>query len=45
MRHKSLSPRRPPALTEPRADLVEGVIGSGYRSEILYTSDEQRKVA
>jgi peptide-methionine (S)-S-oxide reductase len=28
-----------------RPDLGEGQVGSGYRSEIFYTSDEQRKVA
>jgi peptide-methionine (S)-S-oxide reductase len=28
-----------------RPDLGEGVVGSGYRSEIFYTSDEQRQVA
>ena len=28
-----------------RADLDERVVGSGYRSEIFYTSDEQRQVA
>ena len=28
-----------------RADLGEGLVGSGYRSEIFYTSEEQRKVA
>lgn len=28
-----------------RADLGERLVGSIYRSEILYTSDEQRKVA
>jgi peptide-methionine (S)-S-oxide reductase len=28
-----------------RADLDERVVGSGYRSEIFYTSDEQRKMA
>jgi peptide-methionine (S)-S-oxide reductase len=28
-----------------RPDLDERIVGSGYRSEIFYTSDEQRKVA
>jgi peptide-methionine (S)-S-oxide reductase len=28
-----------------RPDLGEGVVGSDYRSEIFYTSDEQRQVA
>jgi peptide-methionine (S)-S-oxide reductase len=28
-----------------RPDLGEGMVGSGYRSEIFYTSDEQRQVA
>ena len=28
-----------------RPDLGEGLVGSGYRSEIFYTSDEQRQVA
>ena len=28
-----------------RADLGERLVGSGYRSEIFYTSEEQRKVA
>jgi len=28
-----------------RPDLGEGLVGSGYRSEIFYTSDEQRPVA
>ena len=28
-----------------RPDLGEEVVGSGYRSEIFYTSDEQRQVA
>jgi peptide-methionine (S)-S-oxide reductase len=28
-----------------RRDLDECVVGSGYRSEIFYTSDEQRQVA
>jgi peptide-methionine (S)-S-oxide reductase len=28
-----------------RPDLGEGVVGSDYRSEIFYTSDEQRRVA
>jgi peptide-methionine (S)-S-oxide reductase len=28
-----------------RADLGEGLVGSSYRSEIFYTTDEQRKVA
>lgn len=28
-----------------RADLDEGVVGSIYRSEIFYTSEEQRRVA
>jgi peptide-methionine (S)-S-oxide reductase len=28
-----------------RPDLGEGVVGSSYRSEIFYTSDEQRQVA
>ena len=28
-----------------RADLDERIVGSGYRSEIFYMSDEQRKVA
>ena len=28
-----------------RADLGEGSVGSDYRSEIFYTSDEQRQVA
>ena len=28
-----------------RADLAEDLVGSIYRSEIFYTSDEQRKVA
>ncbi len=28
-----------------RPDLGEEVVGSGYRSEIFYTSDEQRRVA
>ena len=28
-----------------RADLDEGVVGSMYRSEIFYTSEEQRRVA
>ena len=28
-----------------RADLGEGLVGSGYRSEIFCTSEEQRKVA
>ena len=28
-----------------RPDLGEGLVGSGYRSEIFYTSEEQRKVA
>ena len=28
-----------------RPDLDEGIVGSGHRSEIFYTSDEQRKVA
>jgi peptide-methionine (S)-S-oxide reductase len=28
-----------------RADLGERVVGSSYRSEIFYTSDEQRRVA
>ena len=28
-----------------RPDLGEGLVGSDYRSEIFYTSDEQRQVA
>ena len=28
-----------------RHDLGEGVVGSSYRSEIFYTSDEQRQIA
>ncbi len=28
-----------------RPDLGEGAVGSGYRSEIFYTSDEQRRIA
>jgi peptide-methionine (S)-S-oxide reductase len=28
-----------------RPDLDEGIVGSGYRSEIFYANDEQRKVA
>ena len=28
-----------------RPDLGEGLVGSGYRSEIFYTSDEQRQAA
>ena len=28
-----------------RPDLDESIVGSGHRSEIFYTSDEQRKVA
>jgi peptide-methionine (S)-S-oxide reductase len=28
-----------------RPDLGEALVGSGYRSEIFYTSDEQRRVA
>jgi peptide-methionine (S)-S-oxide reductase len=28
-----------------RADLDEGLVGSSYRSEIFYTSEQQRKVA
>ena len=28
-----------------RPDLGEGVVGSDYRSEIFYTSDEQRRIA
>jgi peptide-methionine (S)-S-oxide reductase len=28
-----------------RPDLGEGLVGSSYRSEIFYTSDEQRRVA
>jgi peptide-methionine (S)-S-oxide reductase len=28
-----------------RPDLAEGLVGSDYRSEIFYTSDEQRQVA
>ncbi|HYZ46175.1 MAG TPA: peptide-methionine (S)-S-oxide reductase, partial [Actinomycetota bacterium] len=28
-----------------RADLHERIVGSGYRSEVFYLSDEQRKVA
>ena len=28
-----------------RPDLGEGLVGSDYRSEIFYTSDEQRRVA
>lgn len=28
-----------------RPDLSEGVVGSAYRSEIFYTTDEQRQVA
>jgi peptide-methionine (S)-S-oxide reductase len=28
-----------------RADLGEGLVGSSYRSEIFYTTDEQRRVA
>jgi peptide-methionine (S)-S-oxide reductase len=28
-----------------RPDLDEGVVGNGYRSEIFYTTDEQRQVA
>jgi peptide-methionine (S)-S-oxide reductase len=28
-----------------RPDLDEGLVGSSYRSEIFYTSDEQRRVA
>jgi peptide-methionine (S)-S-oxide reductase len=28
-----------------RPDLDEGAVGSGYRSEIFYTSDVQRQVA
>lgn len=28
-----------------RPDLGEGVVGSSYRSEVFYTTDEQRQVA
>jgi peptide-methionine (S)-S-oxide reductase len=28
-----------------RPDLAEDLVGSGYRSEIFYTSDEQRRIA
>jgi peptide-methionine (S)-S-oxide reductase len=28
-----------------RPDLGEGVVGSGYRSKIFYTSEEQRRIA
>ena len=32
-------------LPDPPPDLGEGLVGSDYRSEIFYTSDEQRQVA